>query len=263
MNRLRTSVMPITRRSLLKLAAIQAALQLADAIRPQAPVPAVAAPDPSITPRDRSRLQPFDTDELEEVVRQTMAAVGVPGVAIGIILDDLVYTRGFGVTNIDHPLPVDEHTLFQIGSITKTFTGTALLRYVDRGAITLDTPITQYLPDLKLADPSGTAGVTLRHLMTHTSGLPANDFRAFGGGDDALARFTNHLTELPLLLPLGFSPSYSNPGVSLEGRVPEVLAASPTSRSSAPSCWTRWGWIARLSSPTRPSALPRRSGTLR
>lgn len=227
MNRLLPSAVPITRRRLLKLAAVQAALSLADAVRPHASVRAVAAPDPPITLRDRPRLQPFDTDELDEVVRQSMAAIGVPGVAIGIIVDDWAYTRGFGVTNIDHPLPVDEHTLFQIGSITKTYTGTALLRYVDRGAITLDTPISQYLPDLKLADPASTAGVTLRHLMTHTSGLPANDFRAFGGGDDALARFADHLAELPLLLPLGFSPSYSNPGVSLEGRLLEVLAGRP------------------------------------
>jgi CubicO group peptidase (beta-lactamase class C family) len=62
----------------------------------------------------------------------------VPGVALGLLLDDVEHTAGFGVTNVDNPLPVDEDTLFQVGSITKTFTATAAMRLVDQGRLDLD-----------------------------------------------------------------------------------------------------------------------------
>ena len=62
----------------------------------------------------------------------------VPGVAVGIWYEGQAYTAGFGVTNIENPLPVDENTLFQIGSTTKTITTTAVLRLVEQGKLDLD-----------------------------------------------------------------------------------------------------------------------------
>src|SRR5215204_2959097 len=64
--------------------------------------------------------------ELDQLVVTRMAALKIPGVAIGVIAGAQEHATGFGVTNIDHPLPVDTNTLFQIGSTTKTVTGTAL-----------------------------------------------------------------------------------------------------------------------------------------
>jgi CubicO group peptidase (beta-lactamase class C family) len=62
--------------------------------------------------------------ELDQLVVTRMAELKIPGVAIGVIAGDREHATGFGVTNIDHPLPVDTDTLFQIGSTTKTFIGT-------------------------------------------------------------------------------------------------------------------------------------------
>jgi CubicO group peptidase (beta-lactamase class C family) len=70
-------------------------------------------------------------DRLIEFVPGLMKEKGVPGVAVGISHKGKTAAAGFGVTNVDHPLPVTDETLFQIGSITKTFTGTAVLRLVE------------------------------------------------------------------------------------------------------------------------------------
>jgi CubicO group peptidase (beta-lactamase class C family) len=68
--------------------------------------------------------------ELDEFVAQSMAELRIPGAAIGVIAGDREHAMGFGVTNVDHPLPIDTDTLFQIGSTTKTFTGTVVMRLV-------------------------------------------------------------------------------------------------------------------------------------
>src|SRR5215203_5661107 len=76
--------------------------------------------------------------ELDDFVVTHMAALKIPGVAIGVIAGDREQATGFGVTNIDHPLPVDTDTRFQIGSTTKTFTGSVVLEQHDSAlALTL------------------------------------------------------------------------------------------------------------------------------
>jgi CubicO group peptidase (beta-lactamase class C family) len=74
-------------------------------------------------------------ERLAARVADKMKEDGVPGVSLGILRDGVITTRGFGVTNLDHPLPVTERTLFQIGSVSKTFTGTAMMRLVDQGKV--------------------------------------------------------------------------------------------------------------------------------
>jgi CubicO group peptidase (beta-lactamase class C family) len=147
----------------------------------------------------------------------------VPGVAVGLIADGEEWIQGFGVTNVDHPLPVDGDTLFQIGSITKTFTATALMRLVERGAVSLDTPVRTYLPDLRLADEDVARRVTLRHLLTHHGGWFGDYFKDTGANDDALARYVAKLATLEQMTPLGEIWSYSNSGFALAARVMEVV----------------------------------------
>src|SRR5947207_13215659 len=103
-------------------------------------------------------------------VQEEMERLHVPGVAIGVVHDGEEYADGFGVTSVENPLPVDADTLFQIGSTTKTFTGTAAMRLVDRGRLDLDAPLRIYLPKLRLAGRRVAGRVTLRHLLNHTGG---------------------------------------------------------------------------------------------
>jgi CubicO group peptidase (beta-lactamase class C family) len=174
----------------------------------------------------RDIADPMFRQLCREVVA-TMEPLHVPGVAVGLIDGDAEHVAGFGVTNIHHPLPIDADTLFQIGSTTKTVTGTAAMRLVEQGRLELDTPIRAYLPNLRLASEEVAARVTLRHLFTHTGGWVGDYFDDLGNGDDALAKIVDRLADLPQLTPLGEVWSYNNAGFYLAGRVIEVVTGKP------------------------------------
>jgi CubicO group peptidase (beta-lactamase class C family) len=161
-------------------------------------------------------------ERLTEFVKQGMEAKSVPGVAVGLLHEGEMSTVGLGVTNVEHPLPVTDETLFQIGSITKTFTGTAIMRLVEDGKLELDAPVRRYAPDFKVADEAAAAGATVRHLLTHMGGWAGDLFRDTGKGDDALARYVADMAELPQLAPLGTIWSYNNAGFSLAGYLIEA-----------------------------------------
>jgi CubicO group peptidase (beta-lactamase class C family) len=156
-----------------------------------------------------------------------MEHLKVPGVSIGVWHAGEEHVAGFGVTHIDHPQPVTPDTLFQIGSISKTFVGTAVMHLLEQGKVSLDTPVKTYVPALKLQDAQAEAGVTLRHLLSHTAGWLGDYFNDFGFGDDALATYVQHMAGLPQWTPLGALFSYNNAGYSLIGRVIEQATQQP------------------------------------
>ncbi len=164
---------------------------------------------------------------LSEFTRQEMDRLQVPGVSIGVHYQGQDYTAGFGITNLNHPLPVTEDTLFQIGSTSKTACATTAMRLVEQGKLDLDTPIRTYLPDLKLADEPTAAAVTLRHLFNHTGGWDGDYFENTGAGDDALEKMVGNLAHLVQTTRLGEVFSYNNAGFYLAGRVIEVVTGKP------------------------------------
>lgn len=164
---------------------------------------------------------------LGERVVEAMARLSVPGVAVGLIHGDVEHTAGFGVTSIANPLPVDADTLFQIGSTTKTVTGTIAMRLVEQGKLDLDTPVRAYLPELRLSDEDVAGRVTLKHLFTHTGGWVGDYFDDFGMGEDALSRMVANLAGLPQLTALGEVWSYNNAGFYIAGRIIEVVTGKP------------------------------------
>src|SRR5215213_3644320 len=115
-----------------------------------------------------------------------MKRLRVPGVAVGIYHKGNEFTAGFGVTSLEHPLPVIADTLFQTGSISKTFTGTLLMMLVEQGKVDLDAPVRKYIRDFKVKDKQVSKKVTVRHLLTHMGGWVGDYFNDFGNGDDAL-----------------------------------------------------------------------------
>jgi CubicO group peptidase (beta-lactamase class C family) len=127
--------------------------------------------EPSVI--DKSVLNTLDDERFRALcggVVNGMNRLPVPGAAVGILHEEKECVAGFGVTSMEHPLPVTADTLFQIGSNTKTYTATAIMRLVERGKLSLDTPLRHYLPDLQLSDKEVAARVTMRHLLTHTGG---------------------------------------------------------------------------------------------
>ena len=168
-----------------------------------------------------------DTAELRQVVETAMEELGVPGVALGLIRDGQEYTAGFGITNVNHPLDVDADTLFQIGSITKTFLGTAVMRLVEQGKLQLDTPVSEYIPDFTMQDVGAASSVTMRHLLNHTAGWTGDYFDDTGTGEDAIDRMVRQMAEIPQLTPLGEMFSYNNAGFYVAGRVIEIVTGQP------------------------------------
>jgi CubicO group peptidase (beta-lactamase class C family) len=176
---------------------------------------------------EASRVADERLERIRDGVAAQMAETGTPGVSIGVLSEGDVQTAALGVTNLEHPLAATRDTLFQIGSITKTFTGTAALRLVERGALDLDEPVRRYLPELHLADEDVAARVTMRHLLTHTGGWVGDFFDDLGSGDDALGRMVSVMAELPQTTPLGEVWSYNNSGFYLAGRLLETIAGAP------------------------------------
>ena len=152
-----------------------------------------------------------------------MAEKHVPGLAVGVLHEGAEQTAGFGVTSIENPLPVTDETLFQIGSITKTFTATALMMLVERGDLDLDAPVRRYLPDFSLSAEGASAAVTLRHLLTHVGGWVGDYFGDFGRGDDAVAGIVASMPKAKQLTSVGEVFSYNNTGFDVAGRVIEKI----------------------------------------
>ncbi|MCX7622731.1 MAG: beta-lactamase family protein [Thermomicrobium sp.] len=165
--------------------------------------------------------------DLETFVAQRLEDWRVPGLTIGILDGDRTEERGFGIAHAETRCAVRPDTLFQIGSITKVYTATLAMQLVEEGKLDLDTPVIQYLPDLELADRDAQLTITMRHLLTHTSGLEGDYFADFGWGDDALAEYVASLRSLRQWTRPGQLWSYCNSGFNLAGRVIEVLLERP------------------------------------
>jgi CubicO group peptidase (beta-lactamase class C family) len=164
---------------------------------------------------------------IADFARAEMARLEVPGLAMGVLHDGVMYTGGFGVTNVTHPLPVDADTLFQVGSTSKTFTATALMGLVERGEADLDAQVRRYLPDFQLESESDAAALTLKQLVTHHGGFVGDYFRDTGRGDDALAKIVAKMARSPQLVPAGYAFSYSNAGFYVLGHVVATISGLP------------------------------------
>ena len=167
-----------------------------------------------------------DPTALAARVETAMATYVVPGVAVGVIDADGPRTWGFGVTNVDHPLPVDADTVFEIASITKTMTATVAATLAAEGTLDLDAPVQRYLPDFRVADPAASATVTVRDLFTHTAGWFGEYLPPTGHGDEAIARGVAAMATLEQVAPAGVF-SYNNVSLALAGRVIEVVSGRP------------------------------------
>ncbi len=147
----------------------------------------------------------------------------VAGAALGVMLGDEVRAVGSGVVNVNTGVETTPDTLFQIGSITKVYTTTLIMQLVDEGRIELDAPARTYLPDLRFGGDRAAETVTIRHLLTHTSGVDGDYFDDFGRGDDCVERYVAACAMLPSLFAPGAMWSYCNAGFVVLGRIIEMM----------------------------------------
>ena len=154
----------------------------------------------------------------------------VPGVAIGVLDNGVVTTRGLGVTSVDDPLPVTAHTVFPIASISKTFAATAIMRLVEQGKVDLRAPVRKYLPDFRVQDEAVSRDVTIWHLLTHTGGWEGQ-VSGPDRGEETLKNFVTTITGLMQVAPPGAAWSYNNAGFSIAGRVIESVTGASINNS--------------------------------
>ena len=151
----------------------------------------------------------------------------VPGAVLGILRvgdgADETCLAAYGVVNKETGVETTEDSVFQIGSMTKVWTASIAMQLVDEGKLDLDAPIVDVLPELELSDQDVAQRLTMRHLLTHTSGIDGDVFTDTGRGDDCLEKYVALLAEAAQNHPLEATWSYCNSGFVLVGRVIEKL----------------------------------------
>ena len=151
----------------------------------------------------------------------------VPGAAVGVDLGGETVFASCGVTHVDHPLAVDERTLFQIASNSKPFTATLVLSLVGEGAFGLDDPVREHLPELRMPDRRHDDLVTVRHLLSHRVGWDGDALFVRQPDPPTLDAIFEPLAAARQLVPPGGPWTYSNAGFSLAGRLVETATGLP------------------------------------
>jgi CubicO group peptidase (beta-lactamase class C family) len=223
----------ISRRRLLALAGRTAAALTVAPGRLAAQPPPVEPPTVGPTAAEMplpSTLAADASPEFRAVAEALVAAMResrIPGAALGILAGDREEHATFGLASLSSLRPVTPETLFQIGSLSKTYTATAIWRLIDEGALALDAPVRTYLPTLRLSDEATAAIVTVANLLDHTAGWYGDEGFDTGSDDDALARYVaERLPVLPQLFPCGAFFSYNNSAFQLLGRLIEVATGT-------------------------------------
>ncbi|MDH2424917.1 serine hydrolase [Sphaerisporangium sp. TRM90804] len=147
----------------------------------------------------------------------------VPGATLAVFHEGELHEFAAGVLNTATGVEATTDSLFQIGSVTKLWTATQIMLLAEQGRVTLDTPVAEVLPEFRVADPGVSRAVTLRHLLSHTSGIDGDLFLDTGRGDDCLERYVDACAGLTQNHPLGATQSYCNSGFIIAGRVVERL----------------------------------------
>ena len=187
--------------------------------------------------------QDRDAARFEALIALTEASMRehrVPGVAIGVIDNGVIRTRGLGVINVEDAVPVNDHTVFPIASISKTFAATAMMRLVEQGKVDLQAPVRKYLPDFKVRDEAVSRDVTVWNLLTHTSGWEGQ-VSGPERGEDTLRNFVTTISDLMQVAPREAAWSYNNAGFSVAGRVIEAVTGTSINRAMRDLVFTPLG----------------------
>ena len=158
--------------------------------------------------------------KIDRLVSAEMSRQKIPGMAVAVVKNgEVVLAKGYGFANLEHQVPVTTHSIFNSGSVGKQFTAAAIVHIIERGKLRLDDHIARYLPRTKARWGS----ITVRHLLTHTSGLPEYEDEIDMRRDYS----ERQLTELVGLLRRRSAPGhkfeYSNSGYLLLGVIIRMI----------------------------------------
>jgi CubicO group peptidase (beta-lactamase class C family) len=170
-------------------------------------------------------------DLLSAWIESQMAYRGLPGLSMGVIYDqELIWAKGFGYADVASQKPATATTVYRIASITKLFTATAIMQLRDEGKLQLDDPVARHLPWFQVQNRFADAPeITIRHLLTHTSGLPRE--AAFSYWVDrnfpTIEAIREKLPGQQVAVAPGSKWKYSNLALTLAGEVAAAVAGMP------------------------------------
>lgn len=190
---------------------------------------------------------------LDPILARQLSEYNIPGALLAVVKDgEILLKQGYGYANLEQQTPVDpDRTLFNIGSVTKLFTATAVMQQVERGGLDLHTDVNQYLSAFKVPS-SFPEPVTLHHLLTHTAGF---DDRVIGwatNSPDKVEPLAQNLAKHlpPRVRPPGQMTQYSNHGMALAGHLVEVAGGLAYPDYVATHIWKPLGMTRTTYIPT-------------
>jgi len=155
-------------------------------------------------------------EEFENKFEEGFNEEEIPGGAVVIVKDGRVlFQKGFGVKERGKSDEVDEHTVFRLGSLSKGFTSVLTGVLAEEGAVKWDQPVSNYLNEFRLNDPEQTGLVQVRHLLSHTTGLPRHAYTNLVEDGLSLQQIIPRLESVPLVSSVGTQFSYQNAAYSL------------------------------------------------
>ena len=166
-------------------------------------------------------------------VEGTRAYDRVPGISVGIVRDqDLLWTRGYGYSNLASERPADADTLYSVCSISKLFTAIGIMQLRDQGALRLSDTVSDHLDWFDIQQQhEGSGPVTIESLLTHSSGLPRESDYPYWNGPDfpfpTREQMIDRLGSQAMLYPAQYYFQYSNLALSLAGEIIEARAGQP------------------------------------
>ncbi len=167
----------------------------------------------------------FDPRLFEAMAQELVANQRVPGLAMAIVHDGKVLSaRGYGITDVASAEPIDAHTVFRVASLSKSFAGTLTGMLVGEGAIRWDSRVTDYMPDLQLADPEAARMLTVADVLSHRVGLKSHTYDRDIERNADYRSLVQKLSAAPMTCTPGDCYNYQNVAFSLVGDV--VHAAS-------------------------------------
>ncbi len=162
-------------------------------------------------------------EEFERNFKEGLDEENIPGAAVAMVKDGrVVFQKGFGVKKRGTTNEVDEHTVFRLGSVSKGFASVLTGVFVEQGMVNWDDPVTRYLDEFKLNDPGQTERIQVRHLLSHTSGLPRHAYTNLVEDGLTLDSIIPRLENVPLISKEGRQLSYQNVAYSAIEKVLEV-----------------------------------------
>jgi CubicO group peptidase (beta-lactamase class C family) len=170
----------------------------------------------------------IDTKAIEDYILSKMKSFKIPGVALSIVKNDrIVYLKGYGRASV-RGNPVTPRTSFNIASVYKSFIGLAISQLIDAGKIDIDAPVKTYLPWFTLADLESTGQITIKHLLSHTSGLSQRSgIMVLYTNPVSLERLVRNLSKIRLSRPVGSTYQYSNLNYFILAEVVETVSGMP------------------------------------